>query len=247
MLKCHIIRCLCPNFYIFYRTLKADSSAGPLRDYLLFIDTETSGLPKNWSQPYTNGEAWPHILQVAWVIYESSGPLVKSESYYLKPTDYDISPASGAIHGLTLQFLEQQGHSRYAVMQLLLDDLRKYKPLVIGHFMELDFHMLGVTFQRVGLPNALVGLPTFCTMRLTDQFVRPAGRRFLRLPELYERLFGRPMLREHDALTDAQATADCFFELWRNGDIPDEAFDNQLPLAPPPAHKSKARSWFFGL
>jgi DNA polymerase-3 subunit epsilon len=214
-----------------------------VRDYLLFIDTETSGLPADWSEPYANSTAWPHILQVAWVVYEASGQLVKTESYYLKPNDYDISPASGQVHGLTLQFLEQQGQGRHAVMQCLLNDLRQYNPLVVGHFMELDFHMLGVTFHRTGLPNALLGLPTFCTMRLTNQFVRPAGRRFLRLPELYERLFSRPMLQE-------QATAECFFELWRKGDITEEMFHNQLPLAPPEALravKPKSRRWFFGL
>lgn len=218
-----------------------------MRDYLLFIDTETSGLPANWHQPYANGEAWPHILQVAWVIHEPNGKPVKSECFYIKPTDYDISPASGEIHGLTLQFLEQQGHGRHAVMQKLLEDLRQYQPLVVGHFMELDFHMLGVTFQRTGLPNALLGLPTFCTMRLTDEFVRPAGRRFLRLPELYERLLGRPMLREHDALIDAQATAECFFELWRQGDITEEKLASQFPLAPPADLLPKRRRWFFGL
>ena len=216
-----------------------------MRDYLLFIDTETSGLPANWSQPYANNEAWPHILQVAWVIYTASGQLVKAECYYLKPTNYDISPESGEIHGLTLQFLEQQGHGRHGVMQQLVDDLRRYKPLVVGHFMELDYHMLGVTFHRTGLPNALLDLPNFCTMRLTDQFVRPMGQRFLRLPELYERLFGQPMLREHDALTDAQATADCFFELWQNGDITEDNFQNQLPLAPPPEVSQQRRRRFF--
>lgn len=205
----------------------------PVHDYLLFIDTETSGLPANWRQPYAQNAAWPHIVQVAWVLCAADGRQVKAESYYLKPSGYDISPAAGRIHGLTLPFLEQHGHSRHAVMQRLLDDLRAYDPLVVGHFMELDFHFLGVTFHRAGLPNGLLGRPTFCTMRLTDQFVRPTGQRFLRLPELYERLFGRPMLREHDALLDAQATAECFLELWRRGDITEEMLGAQLPLAPP--------------
>lgn len=215
-------------------------------DYLLFIDTETSGLPANWRQPYARTQAWPHILQVAWVIYSAAGQHIKTESYYLKPAKYDISPASELIHGLTLQFLEQQGQGRHAVMQRLLNDLRQYEPLVVGHFMELDFHMLGVTFHRAGLPNGLLGLPTFCTMRLTDQFVRPAGRRFLRLPELYNRLLGRPMLREHDALIDAQATADCFFELRRQGVITAETLRSQLPLLPPPAPQPRRRWGLFG-
>lgn len=207
-------------------------------DYLLFIDTETSALPADWRRPYAQNEAWPHILQVAWVIYSDNGELVKTESAYLKPADYDISPAAGLIHGLTLQFLEQQGQGRHAVMQRLLDDLKRYEPLVVGHFMELDFHMLGVTFHRAGLPNGLLGRPTFCTMRLTEDFVQTPGRRFLRLPELYERLFGRPMRREHDALLDAQATAKCFFELRRRGDLPDAALREQRQPRPPASRQA---------
>lgn len=215
-----------------------------MRDYLLFIDTEASGLPADWQQPYGQAGAWPHIVQVAWVIYTRAGELVKTENYYLKPADYDISPAAGLVHGLTLQFLEQRGQGRHTVMQHLLDDLRRYEPLVVGHFMELDFHLLGVTFHRAGLPNGLLAQPTFCTMRLTEQFVRPAGRRYLRLPELYERLFGRPLLQEHDALTDAQATADCFFALWHNGDITEQTLRAQAPLTPPLPRPSRRRGLF---
>jgi DNA polymerase-3 subunit epsilon len=168
-------------------------------------------------------------------VYTAAGELVKTEAAYLKPADYDITPAAGRVHGLTLAFLERHGQGRHAVMQRLLDDLRRYDPLVVGHFMELDFHMVGVTLHRAGLPNELVGRPLFCTMRLTEDFVRIPGRRFMRLPELYERLFGQPMLREHDALVDAQATADCYWELSRRGEISPDILRAQwqprLPVA----------------
>ena len=215
-----------------------------MRDYLLFIDTETSGLPTDWRQPYANAAAWPHILQVAWVVYTKAGELVKTEAAYLRPADYDISPAAGLVHGLTLAFLERHGQGRHAVMQRLLADLGRYDPLVVGHFMELDFHMVGVTLHRAGLPNALLSRPLFCTMRLSEDFVRTPGRRFLRLPELYERLFGRPMLREHDALVDAQATADCFWELRRRGEISPEALRAQLQPRLPVARPAWWRALF---
>jgi DNA polymerase-3 subunit epsilon len=115
-------------------------------------------------------------------------------------------------------------------MQHLHDDLLRYQPLVVGHFMQFDYHMLGLGFYRAGLDNPLENLPTFCTMLGTSHFIRLWRHRHMRLSELYLRLFQAPLQNEHDALADASATAQCFFELWRKGDIDEEAVrQQQLP------------------
>ncbi|MGI4874105.1 MAG: 3'-5' exonuclease [Janthinobacterium lividum] len=204
--------------------------------FLLFVDTETSGLPTDWRRPYAEPGAWPHVAQIAWLVYTAAGELVRTENHYIRPSDYDLTPASMQVHGLTLAFLHEHGKGRREVMQLLHDDLLKYKPLVVGHFIELDYHMMGVSFHRAGLSNPLPGLPTFCTMRLTERFWQPMRQQYLRLADLYQRQFGRAMLRQHDALADAEATAQCFFELERTGDITAAVLESQPALAPPPAH-----------
>ena len=210
--------------------------------YVLFVDTETSGLPTDWRRPYAEPGAWPHVAQIAWLLYNPAGELVKTENHYVRPSDYDLTPASMQVHGLTLAFLHEKGEPRRQVMQRLHDDLVRYRPLVVGHFLVLDFHMMGVSFHRSGLPNPLVdlGLSTFCTMRLTERFMQPMRQQYLRLAELYQRQFGRPMLRQHDALADAEATAQCFFELQRTGDIDDDALASQARLQPPPTHAALA-------
>ncbi|GAB3295118.1 hypothetical protein GCM10027511_08640 [Hymenobacter humi] len=201
-----------------------------MREYLLFLDTETSGIPRDWSKPYSSRDNWPHIVQLAWVVYTRDGQEVKAENHYIQPNDYDMSPASGSIHGLTLDFLRQNGKSRHAVMHRLHRDLLRYHPLVVAHFMQLDYHMVSVGFYRAGLQNPLEHLPTFCTMRATGELVRYTNRRFLRLGELYQRLFEEAMPQEHDALADAYATARCFFELERQGAISPETIAQQGPV-----------------
>ena len=211
-----------------------------MAEYLLFVDTETSGLPADWRRPYAELGAWPHVAQVAWLIYTTAGELVKTENHYIRPSDYDLTPASMQVHGLTLAYLHAHGQPRQPVMQRLYDDLLRYKPLVVGHFIELDYHMVGVSFHRSGLTNALLGLPTFCTMRFTERFWQPMRQQYLRLADLYQRQFGRPMLLQHDALADAEATAECFFALRRAGDIDAEALASQPTLQPPPTHAALA-------
>ncbi|WP_046243561.1 3'-5' exonuclease [Hymenobacter terrenus] len=198
-----------------------------MREYLLFVDTETSGIPRDWSQPYSSRGNWPHIAQLAWVVCTANGQEVKAENHYIQPSDYDMDPVSGSIHGLTLDFLRAHGQPRHAVMQRLQSDLLHYQPLVVAHFMQLDFHMVGVGFHRAGLANPLEQLPTFCTMRATGQLVRRPTQGFLRLGELYQRLFREPLQKEHDALIDARATARCYFELRQQGTITDETVTQQ--------------------
>jgi DNA polymerase-3 subunit epsilon len=201
-----------------------------VRDYLLFIDTETSGLPRDWQAPYSDQDNWPYAVQIAWVVYSQAGELIKRESHYIRDLDFDISPAAYRIHGITRDFLLRQGASRQEVMGLLSADLNHYQPLVVAHFMQLDYHMLGADFYRTGMENPLEKLPVFCTMLATAPYVSNPKSKYLRLNRLHYVLFQRELENPHEALADAQATADCFFEMLRLGDISEAHIIKQQPL-----------------
>ncbi len=49
----------------------------------------------------------------------------------------------------------------------------------------------------------------------------------MRLPELYKLLFGETLANQHNALSDAEATRKCYFELVRKGEITDEVITKQ--------------------
>jgi len=193
-----------------------------VRDYLLFIDTETSGLPKKWDVPYSHKDNWPYSVQIAWVIFTKDGQEIKRESHYINDNDFEISPAAYRIHGISKAFLHQHGESRKTILAQLAADLQQYQPLVVAHYMQLDFHMIGADFYRIGLENPLQALPKFCTMLATSKYVSNPKSKYLRLDRLYYVLFQEEMGNQHEALTDATATAACFFEMLKIGDISDE-------------------------
>ena len=193
-----------------------------MRDYFLFLDTEASGLPKNWNLPYTDTSNWPSAVQVAWLVYARDGSFIKKENHYIFEKDIFIAPSAVKIHGISQEYLSRAGESRTVVMQLLADDLHAYQPLVIGHFMEFDSHIISADFQRAGIYNPLTSLPSFCTMRASSFYVRNPVMEHLRLGELYTMLFEEKLDEQHNALADAEATAKCFFELQKRGDVTDE-------------------------
>jgi DNA polymerase-3 subunit epsilon len=198
-----------------------------MRDYLLFVDTETSGIPPSMKAAITDTGRWPFVLQVAWRVYERSGRLLKSENHFIFEPDISIEKAAIKVHGITKEALRKKGEDRKAVMRLLTDDLTQYKPLIIGHFVEFDSKMLQVALQRSGLPNVLKDLPHFCTMRSTTEYTRFPNHHYPQLPDLYQGLFGEKMRQVHDSAADAEATARCFFELYSKGELDEQMIDNQ--------------------
>jgi DNA polymerase-3 subunit epsilon len=203
------------------------ASANTLSDYFLFIDTEASGLPLKWDLPYSADENWPHALQVSWLIYDRHHTLIKQQNHYIGSEGIHITPAALAIHGLTPEFLAINGKPLTEVLQLLTADLQQYQPMVTGHFIRLDYYLLGAAFYRSAMENPLNTLPFFCTMAATTHLVHSSLTRHLRLEELYYMLFNTDLQHQHNALHDAQATAACFFELRNRGEIPDKSIRQQ--------------------
>ncbi len=213
----------------------------PVNRFLLFIDTETSGLPKKLEAPDPQKDDWPYALQVSWIVYSPEGEKVREENHYIYDEAVQITPSSFRVHGITKDFLRENGKERHTIMQLLQAHLLQYQPLVVGHFVELDQYLAIAEFYRSGLSNPLEQLPVFCTMTNTTQLVRNPVHKYLKLAQLYELLFDREQPRQHHALADAQATADCFFELLHKGYISEQAIETQKPAVESIPNKTKQR------
>jgi len=190
-----------------------------LQDFFLVIDTETSGRPKKWDAPYSDKEAWPHVLQVAWIIFDRNGEELKKEDHYLKIGDFTISEASKKIHHITENFLKREGKDRKQVFNILAKDIAQYKPLIIAHFAELDYCMIEAECHRLAIPSPVNGSPLFCTLKASSSYVKNPTFKFLRLSAFYKTLFKTRPQNLHNALNDAQLTAEIFFHLLNKGEV----------------------------
>ena len=182
-------------------------------DHLLFIDIEASGLPKQWDVPYCTEGNWPYAIQVAWVVFDKDGRQIKEEDLYIKDKAIAICDQARRIHRLTHEFLQLNGKSREEVLMRLQNDLQTYQPLQVGHFLELDFHVLSAVYHRIGQENPMLNYPFLCTMLATRHLVQNPAKKYLRLEELYAILFNSSLANQHNAMADAVATAKCYFAL----------------------------------
>ena len=190
----------------------------------LFIDTETTGLPKNYNAPLSDFENWPRAVQISWACFDESGEFIEKVNHIIFPNGYEIPPEATALHGITTEYAQCNGSLIQGVLEdLSLEIMRA--DWVVAHNMDYDSSVLGSEFLRAGHSNYFDTADMICTMRASTDFCqipnpRGSGYKWPKLSELYAILFdGASIDGEHNAEVDALACAKCFFELVKRGVI----------------------------
>jgi DNA polymerase III epsilon subunit-like protein len=187
----------------------------------LFFDTETTGLPKSWKAPVTDVDNWPRLVQLAILMYDSSGKEIAAEDFIIKPAGFSIPPSASKIHGITTERALQEGQPVLSVLKRF-NTLVQQADCLVAHNMSFDEKIVAAEFLRNGMTNTLSGKNKICTMERTTNFCAINGQRGYKWPklaELHYKLFGTDFQEAHNAAADIQATAKCFWELKRIGEF----------------------------
>ncbi|OGX14288.1 MAG: DNA polymerase III subunit epsilon [Omnitrophica bacterium RIFOXYB12_FULL_50_7] len=191
----------------------------------LFFDTETTGLPKSWKAPVTDLGNWPHIVQIAWAIFDEDGKRIAFHDYIIKPEDFVIPESATAIHGISTARALKKGRPAAEVLKefsgAILDATR-----LVAHNLDFDEKMVRVELLRQGMPDVLgtIPMPKICTMKNSTAYCKipgPYGDKWPKLSELHIKLFEVDFEDQHNAASDVLCCAKCFFELKRHSVICD--------------------------
>lgn len=188
--------------------------------YLIF-DTETTGLPRDYSAPITDFDNWPRLVQLAWQLHDHTGKLLSSGNYIVKPEGFTIPFNSEKIHGISTKKAQKEGHDLEFVLKEFRKDMDKAYFLV-GHNVSFDESVMGAEFLRKKIPSAIIDKPKIDTKDESTNYVAiPGGRGFKwpTLGELHHKLFNVGFEDAHDAAADVEATTRAFLELIRLGVI----------------------------
>lgn len=187
---------------------------------ILFFDTETTGVPRNYNAPVTDTNNWPHLVQLGWIVTDEYGNIQKRCSRIIRPEGFIIPAEASAIHGISTDRALREGYDLSSVLRDFYADLSS-AGRVIGHNVDFDIHIVGSELYRKGMSyQTLTNKPSTCTMKQSTNYCAIPGNygyKWPRLEELYRKLFGRSFAGAHDAMSDIQATKECFFELKRKG------------------------------
>ena len=192
---------------------------------IIFIDVETTGLPKTYNAPASDTDNWPRVVEVAWVLCSNLGEEINHKSCLIRPDGFEIPSAATAIHGITTERAQDLGISIASALDEFTRDIHA-ADLVVGHNVSFDQKILECEYFRLDKENPLAIIPMMCTMRASTEYCAIEtrhGYKWPKLSELYWKLFQQDIVDEHRASKDAEATARCFFELLRIGviELPD--------------------------
>ena len=181
---------------------------------ILFFDTETTGLPKNWKAPVEQLDNWPRLVQIAWQVYNLNGDLLEEHDYVIKPVGFIIPSEASAVHKITTERALESGADLLTILNIFSSSVKDCG-LLVAHNYNYDYNIMGSELLRNGLENSLYEKEHICTMNASTEFCKipgPYGYKWPKLEELYKILFDESF-NAHDALDDIKATARCFWEL----------------------------------
>jgi len=190
--------------------------------YLIF-DTETTGLPHNYSAPVTDLDNWPRLVQIAWQLHGPDGKLLNHKNYIVRPDGFTIPFFSQKVHGISTKRATDEGHDLKEVLNTFLTDVDKTQ-LIVGHNISFDTRIIGAELVRTNIESKLLDIKTLDTSEVSVDFCQLVGGlggklKKPKLVELHEKLFGEPFEDAHDAAYDVEATSKCFFGLLKESVI----------------------------
>ncbi len=185
----------------------------------LFFDTETTGLPKDWSAPVSALSNWPRLVQLAWLLYDERGARISKKEYIIRPDGFRIPQEAAGIHGITTEKALAVGVSLREVLEEFSAVLGQAGYLV-AHNIRFDEKIVGAEFLRQGVAHRLFESKKICTMTGTTEYCKLPGNygyKWPKLSELHFKLFNETFEEAHSAAVDVEVCAKCFWELARRG------------------------------
>lgn len=209
---------------------------------VLFLDTETNGLPKNSYALPSNIGNWPRVLQIAWQLWELvGGSFTKlSEVSFLIQPDPEMIWDAGAekIHKLSRDRLCAEGLPGARVFGEFRAIL-EHAHVVVAHNIAFDRPVILAECLRAfgGSDWKWWWQIEYCTCENTKSICKLPSKRPSaadpykrpRLQELYEFLHGVGATFDfHNAVADTECLVQCFQKLLERRLVPVEDLERRL-------------------
>jgi DNA polymerase III epsilon subunit-like protein len=172
--------------------------------YIAF-DFETSGLPKG-RKPVSRETLGQYdtcrAVSLSAARFSSRGRLVDTFDAMILPTDFEISPGSVAIHGITEEMAKSRGRPFVQVFADLMTFIGPRTKTMVAHNAKFDVSVLRSEMLRHEIDLSLIEDLNFrCTLELyRERFLKP-----IKLGVLYEDIFGEQFEDAHNSLADCIA------------------------------------------
>jgi len=206
---------------------------------VLVFDCETTGL-----LPKKTTDLFPRMTQLSFTLYDTEKrKLLELYSEYVSlPADILIPPMVTEITGITRELLDHRGMDIKEILQAFYKAYQR-ADIVVAHNISFDEAVLIKEsashcneLERAMLQKEKL---TFCTMKTSVDLCcilatnsRGSYKKYPKLAELYNHLFGYVPENLHDARTDVLCCLRCYLKISEDITIPEEEFMELLGKTP---------------
>lgn len=185
----------------------------------LFLDTETTGLPKKRNADPMDFDNWPYVVEIAWLLTDEFGLQVSGDKYIVKQ-NVKIPQEAINVHHITNEDMNSKGVAPKRVYKEFLEDIANCE-YIIGHNLDFDLPIIQCELYRNGFDVSLYEKKHFCTMKAGKDFCysfdangRPKNPKLVELfSSLYFNVSSLPIKGTHSALADTLMTYRCFMKM----------------------------------
>jgi len=195
---------------------------------ILFLDTETTGLPEGKNISLYQTQKWPYVIQLSYIIFDTEvNEVVHTFDSVIKLDDsVEISEKSISMHGVTRERSQTEGVNMKGALEELNDNLKTID-LIVGHNISFDKQIMIVENIRNNVFSLFPKKRSFCTMKEYKMYCdikkeRADGTTYAKYPtlcELYEKLFGTKPDNLHNSYVDVLVCARCYMQKEYEKDI----------------------------
>lgn len=189
----------------------------------IVIDTETNGL-MDYKRP-ADAEGQPRVAEFAAILLDGEGVVEAEHQRYILPDGWAMSQETTAVNGLTDELLRTEG----VPIATVLDAYASYildGRVVVAYGAQFDCKLMRAEFRRADRDDLFEKTPNICLMRSARPFAKQIGREIVKAggnnkgwPKLSDLCTFLEVTqgKEHGALDDARATAECFRRMLKAG------------------------------
>ena len=192
----------------------------------IIFDTETNGLSS------TND-----IIQIAYYIVDSDNNIIETpKSFYIKFRKNNPNGDAYKINGISEELLNQEGEEFEIAITQFYNDLENCDE-VIGHNIAFDIKMINSNIKKYKISlfdknndkieNLFTNKKIVCTQKLYTEFLKPIDLEIKKksptekpiskkLVNMYFNFFDKHIINAHNALSDVDATFECYKILTEN-------------------------------
>jgi len=199
---------------------------------LLIFDTETTGLPIGRNPSILEKDAWPYIVQLSYILYDTETNIVIDyiDSIIKTPENISISKESENIHRISNSKMREFGLNIKTELKLFNEAITKCD-IIIGHNISFDKRVVMVECLRNSIYQQFTVAqnrkPEFCTMKNSVNIckipvINKKGEQYYKYPkliELHKHLFNSVPNGLHNSMVDVIACLRCYIKIKNDLDV----------------------------